>query len=78
MKSPADLKKLHDIWVRFSGKHGDIASFGKSLYPDAVQNGSTYALYVKTPDNRTFDYNLTLDAEDVAMILEVMSIMGKK
>ena len=72
------LKTLHDLWKRFSGKHNDLISFGTSLYPHALQEGTLVAVYVRTPDNQTFDYNLTLDAEDAQMLREADKIVRNR
>jgi hypothetical protein len=70
MVSLSGLKTLHDVWKRFSSKHRDFVSFGKSLYPDAMKEGTLVAVYVKTPDNQTFDYHMTLDGEDASLARE--------
>ena len=78
MISLAGMKKLYDVWKRFSAKHSDIVDFGKSLYPDAIQDGSVFAIYVKTPDGRTFDHSLQFDMDDVQMAKEVDETIRKK
>ena len=73
------LGKLLDVWKRFRAKHKDLEQFGKSLYPDALQEGTTFAILVKTPDGATYDYNLTFDAEDAQMAREIEGYLsGKK
>lgn len=78
MINPANLKKLRDVWKRFSNKHSDLVAFGKSLYPDALQNKTLFAIYAKTPDDKTYEYYLEFDAEDVQMADEVKQILKKK
>jgi len=78
MISLPGLKSLHGVWKRFSGKHGDLKAFGKSLYPDALQEGTLLALYAKTPDGQTHEYYLELDAEDVKMAHEIERVVKKR
>ena len=79
MISLMSLGKLLDAWKRFRSKHGDLEDFGKSLYPDALQEGTTFAISVKTPDGETHEYSLVFDAEDAELARELEGhLSGKK
>lgn len=75
--NPAMVFQMLNLWNRFKKNHPKFPLFLKVAAEKGVQEGSIIEIRVTRADGESFETNLRLSADDMAMLEEMKSMKPK-
>lgn len=69
--NPMKLMQLKKVWDKFVSHHPKFPMFLKAVSQNGACEGCIYEFHVTTPDGKTFQSNLKLTGEDIALIQQI-------
>ena len=77
MINPMQLLQAKESWERVKKNHPKLVPFGRSLYPNAIREGTVFDIRVTEPDGIEYHGNIRLKAEDVEEVKNVLAILRR-
>lgn len=67
----SQLMKLKGEWTAFKKRHPKFPAFLRAVYGQALEEGSVIELKVTAPNGASFQSNLKVQAEDLALLRSI-------
>ncbi len=75
MPNPMEMMKLMNMWNTFKSNHPKFPMFlNAASQPGVIGEGAILEMKITTPDGRTMETNLKVQASDMAMIEQLKQL----